>query len=248
MGMNIAIAILVPVLLTFCGNAFAQSEEARRHFDRGMAAVELAKSSEDLNVAINEFKQATILAPDWPDAHFNLGKVLEATERFKEAIVSYRRYLELAPNATDAAEVKSSINKLEFKAENVLTVEKVASILGGMSTWPARAGSGFHKYFRHKGQMSIEVPSSVLWKQGRPEPDVFLRTLEVKSPKVGFKYTNVVMDNKNVANISTDYEIEIEVVSTTRVKVKSVSIWHYWASGGDPVKRVEVFDLVPNAN
>jgi formylglycine-generating enzyme required for sulfatase activity len=97
------------------------SEEAKRHFDRGVAAVEMAKSPADYEAAIKEFNQAINLAPDWADAYYNLGKVQEQAEKFGDAIASLKEYLRLAPNATNAEAVKSQINKLENKAENTLT-------------------------------------------------------------------------------------------------------------------------------
>jgi formylglycine-generating enzyme required for sulfatase activity len=97
------------------------SDEARRHFDRGVAAVEMAKSPADYEAAIKEFQQAIDLAPEWADAYFNMGKIQEQAEKFGDAIASLKQYLRLAPNATDAEAVKSLINKLEYKAENTLT-------------------------------------------------------------------------------------------------------------------------------
>lgn len=239
--------LLVPVVIMLYATAPAQSDEARRHFDRGMAAVELAKTPEDLQTAISEFKQATVLAPTWADAYYNLGKVQEATEKFAEAIASFRRYLDLAPDAADAAEVRSLINKIEFRSENVMTVEKVVSVLGRLSNWNAKGGSGFHAYIRAKGPTIAEVPTSILWKQNLQAPDVFRRELTVTGPKISFHYTRVLMDKKNVANYTVDVDVEMEVVSLIKVKVKEVSVWRYWQAGGDPVTRISVYDLVPQS-
>jgi len=43
------------------------SEEAKRYFDRGMAAVEMAKSAEDYESAIKEFQETARIAPYWAD-------------------------------------------------------------------------------------------------------------------------------------------------------------------------------------
>ncbi len=247
MGTNKAVLILVSVFLLLFGQAFAQSDEARRHFDRGMVAVEMAKAPEDLEIAIKEFKQAATLAPDWPDAFFNLGKVQETAQKYPDAIASFRRYLVLAPNAADAADVKSAINKLEYKAENVMTAAKAVSVLGQVSTWNAKGGSGFHAYIRGKGPTTVEVPSSVLlWGSQRElKKDIFRRELVLTGPKLSFHYTLVLMDNKNVANYSVDVDVEMEVVSLSKVKVRELAVWRYWYIGGDPVTRISVYDLVP---
>jgi formylglycine-generating enzyme required for sulfatase activity len=97
------------------------SDEAKRHFNRGVAAVEMAKSPADYEAAIKEFKQAIDLAPDWADAYYNLGKVQEQAEKFADAVVSFKQYLRLSPKASDTDTVKSLIDKLEYKAENTLT-------------------------------------------------------------------------------------------------------------------------------
>lgn len=93
------------------------SEDAKRYFARGMAAVEMAKSPEGYESAIQEFEKAARLAPDWPDVYFNLGIAQEKAEKYRDAVGSLRQYLRLAPNAGDAEKVKSLVNKLEYKAE-----------------------------------------------------------------------------------------------------------------------------------
>jgi ankyrin repeat protein len=126
------IICLATVLILVLGNAsFGQniSEEARRHFDRGVTALKMANSTAECKPAIEELEQAARLAPDWPDAFYNLGLAQEKAERFKDAVASYKQYLRLAPNADDAEEVKSLINGLEYKAENVLTADDITDVL-----------------------------------------------------------------------------------------------------------------------
>jgi tetratricopeptide (TPR) repeat protein len=102
-------------------------EEAIRHMARGEAAVESAQSSGDYKNAIAEFEKACAIAPAWPNPFFNLGIVRENAGDFDGAIKSLKRYLELAPNANDAAEVKNKIYKLEYKRErsNITGIWKV---------------------------------------------------------------------------------------------------------------------------
>ncbi|TRZ88823.1 MAG: tetratricopeptide repeat protein, partial [Methanosarcinales archaeon] len=124
--------LAVSALLLSTVNTWAVSEEAKRHFDRGMAAVEMAKSPDDYAAAIKEFEQAIRLAPDWPDVYYNLGMVQEKAGKYRDAITSLKQYLRLAPNASDAATVKSLINKLEFKAEQTITDEVALDIFGSL--------------------------------------------------------------------------------------------------------------------
>lgn len=121
--------LTVSALLLSTVNAWAVSEEAQRHFDRGMAAVEMAKSLDDYAPAIKEFEQAIRLAPDWPDAYHKLGMAQEKAGRYSDAIISFKQYLRLSPNASDTATIKSLINKLEFKAEQTITESEIIDIL-----------------------------------------------------------------------------------------------------------------------
>ncbi|MHB1059930.1 PDZ domain-containing protein [Sideroxydans sp.] len=105
--------------------------DARKHMVRGVAAIEMAKSNSELELAANEFGRATELDPVLSSAWFNLGSVQSKLGKYEEAIKSYRRYLELVPNAEDAMKVEDEIIKLEFRQEQVA---KVTSMVG---TWLA---------------------------------------------------------------------------------------------------------------
>ncbi len=113
---------VISLTIVFClgiGLADAQgvSDKAKHHFDRGLVAVEMAKTNADYEDAIMEFEQAVRLAPDWADAYYNLGMVQEKVGKYKEAIRSYEQYLRLAPDTDDAGTVRRRINKLEYKVE-----------------------------------------------------------------------------------------------------------------------------------
>lgn len=93
------------------------AEEARRYMDRGQAAVETAKTPEDYELAIKEFEQAVRFAPNLPEPYYNLGVLQEKTGKYGDAVANLKQYLRLAPDAGDAEEVKSLINKLEYRQE-----------------------------------------------------------------------------------------------------------------------------------
>ena len=130
--MNKSIVWPLSIFIFYLGitSSFGQtvSEKARRHFDRGMAAVETAKSPNDYAAAIEEFKEAARLAPDWPGVYFNLGLVQEKAENYGEAVINFLQYIRLAPKASDIETVKSLINKLEYKFD-LLHKENSYSIL-----------------------------------------------------------------------------------------------------------------------
>jgi len=111
--------ILLILLMSFPVHAFGQGipEEARRYMARGMAAVEMAKSAGDYELAAKEFEQAAKLAPDWPEVYYNLGLVQSKAGDITSAMKSLQRYLDLAPGSPDAAKVREEISKLEYQRD-----------------------------------------------------------------------------------------------------------------------------------
>ncbi len=130
------------------------SEEARRHLLRGMAAVEIAKSSDDLMIAVDEFQRATEIAPRLAMAWFNLGKAQGLLGRYADAIASYRQYLVVAPGADDAQRVRDEIIKLEFRQE-LAAREK-----GRAGTWVSHDGALY--------QLTLDANRMTLKTNSRP--------------------------------------------------------------------------------
>jgi hypothetical protein len=148
--MNKTVAWLTTLFILVLGIAlsFGQdvSEEARRHFDRGVAALEMAQSPADCEAAINEFEQAVKLAPDWPDVFYNLGIAQEKAEKYGDAVRSYQQYLRLAPNSSDAEEVKSLINKLEYRREKAEKERMDPNGLVGIWAPDEENGGAFYRF------------------------------------------------------------------------------------------------------
>lgn len=71
--------------------ALQVTPELRRHVDAGLKA----KAAGDLDIAIQEFRRVTEIAPGLAAAHVNLGAVLFDKKAYAEAIPSLRRALEL---------------------------------------------------------------------------------------------------------------------------------------------------------
>ncbi|MDD5065277.1 MAG: tetratricopeptide repeat protein, partial [Phycisphaerae bacterium] len=88
----------------------------------------MAKSPSDYQMAIDEFKKAIAIAPQWGDVYYNLGMVQEKGQRYAEAIESFRKYLKLSPNAADTGTVKSMINKIEFRQEFQAKQQKLSGV------------------------------------------------------------------------------------------------------------------------
>jgi hypothetical protein len=94
---------------------------------RGIAAIEMAKSTADLAPAAEEFRRATTLDPTLSAAWYNLGSVQVKLSQFDEAIQSYKQYLILSPQAEDAQKIQDEIIKLEYRQEKI---NKVANFSG----------------------------------------------------------------------------------------------------------------------
>ena len=116
-------------------------EDARNHMLRGMAAIEMAKSPDDLALAEDEFRMATEIAPQMAIAWFNLGKAQTQLGHYAKAIESYRQYLVLSPKAKDAQSVRDELVKLEFRQE------LAAKAQARVGTWVGQDGSFYHLTF-----------------------------------------------------------------------------------------------------
>lgn len=225
--LNLVLAVGAIVIAGFtCVFGQTVSDEARRHFDRGAAAVEMAKSPADYEAAITEFKQAISLAPEWADAYYNLGKVQEQAEKFGDAITSLGQYLRLSPNASDAEQVKTLINKLQYKAENTLSTADIISVLtslaidegkGYRSPWQWKGNClppDFHIIIRSKDEEYISVVSLVGdFNMGK----MTYQVLKVDGPTVKFQWGITLR-----SIIVEKYETQLDVLSKSRVKVRAV--------------------------
>jgi tetratricopeptide (TPR) repeat protein len=74
----------------------------------------LADKAGNLSVALRRYQDANKVS-EQASTHYNIADVLRRMERWKQAIESYRKYLELAPNAPDRAEVERLIATIEAR-------------------------------------------------------------------------------------------------------------------------------------
>lgn len=192
---------------------------------RGQAAVEMAKSPADFQDAIREFQKAIELAPNWPDPYYNLALLQEKTGRLKEAVASLKQYLRLAPNAPDAAKVQEQIYKLEYKAEQVLSIPEIIDVL--VSFWPfkwqkegeeCRYGRD-ELFFEREGSDTIKVERANLYYPNRKT----YQTLKVTGPVLKYITTiNVCGEefaDRQPGGCDAVMEHEVELVSKRLLKV-----------------------------
>lgn len=223
---QIGCLIGVMILLAWVSVTLAEtvSEEAKRYMARGIAATEMAKSPEDYDSAIKEFQKAIEIAPNWPDPRYNLGLVQEKSGRLGEAVASLKEYLRLAPNDPDAPKIREQIYKLEYKAEQVLSVPEIIDVLVSFSNeslWKKVKGECISQPFasiRRKDSISVAVPFLYGLEWG---PD--MRTIRPeKIEGTLFKMQTNTMCGAAAMASSCHFRClnEIEVVSKTHVRIR----------------------------
>ena len=134
--------VLILICLSLAApSAFAQSngptggtaaspavpEEARRHFVIGTTLFKDAKSHDDFVQVVSEFKQATDLAPQWPEARYNLALVKESAEDYSGAIADFKIYQKFSLSESEARTVQDKIYVLEAKQQKKDSSAKLAT-------------------------------------------------------------------------------------------------------------------------
>jgi tetratricopeptide (TPR) repeat protein len=112
---------VVVVLVALGGVAHADGandpdlQAARRHFERGL---ELYRA-DNYEAAVVEFRTAAELRPS-PAFDYNIGRCYDRLERWQEAADAYQRYIDAAPNAPEAVELRERIATLRVRKRRVV--------------------------------------------------------------------------------------------------------------------------------
>ncbi len=80
----------------------SQPSDTDAAVERHFAAAQQAHRAKDLVTAEHEYQAVVALAPDFAEAHMNLGLVYQLQDRAPEAMTEFRRALKLKPNLTGA--------------------------------------------------------------------------------------------------------------------------------------------------
>jgi tetratricopeptide (TPR) repeat protein len=224
----IMLALFIVSVSVFPGICQTIPEEARRHMVRGQAALEMAKSPIEYDSAIKEFNEAARLAPGWPDPYYNLALLQEKTGKLREAVASLKQYLRLAPNAPDAAKIRDHIYRLEYKAEQVLSVPEIIDVLVSFLNFELDCDKNKYKaygrlfwgelFLKREGNDAVKALSAILYYPERQ----FYQTLKVTGPILQYQSTINVCDqaaNRAEGGCDSTVEYKIEVVSKTLVRV-----------------------------
>ena len=97
---GVVAAVLTLALLTYPGRTSAQ--EAAPQFDDLAARAAAARDQANIPVAIDLYRRAEELKPDWAEGWFYLGVLQYQGNQFPEAIDAFNRLLQLQPTAAPA--------------------------------------------------------------------------------------------------------------------------------------------------
>ena len=88
------VVLLVSLFLFFSGGCGKKTDQAKEHFELGVKYFEKQKAKE----ALQEFKQAIQLDPEYADAHFQLGALFHTLRAYDSATAEYKEVLRINPN------------------------------------------------------------------------------------------------------------------------------------------------------
>jgi tetratricopeptide (TPR) repeat protein len=91
---------LVAVLTGCLGSAYAQGAAPQFEELAGRAAA--ARDQQNIPQAIELYKQAAEIKPDWAEGWWNLGLLQYSSDQFQPAIQAFNRLIQLEPNAVPA--------------------------------------------------------------------------------------------------------------------------------------------------
>jgi len=98
---------LALLLVAIAARAGEDTAGARAHFERGMNLYAIERYDE----AIKEFEAGFLLKPK-PEFLYNIGRAHREAKRPEQAARYFERYVDLAPDAADRAEVEQEIARL----------------------------------------------------------------------------------------------------------------------------------------
>ena len=128
-------------------------EEARKHFVRGGTLLKAAKFPDDFKEVIDEFTQATHLAPWWPNARYNLAVAQEAAGDYIIALNNLKLYQLFKLTEDEARVAQSTQWKLKRRRRrrrlrHVSTKLRLTKPLAIMQTPSSSSSSTCHSNFR----------------------------------------------------------------------------------------------------
>lgn len=113
--------LIICTLLITTSRIFAQNEipeNIKDYILKGVESLESSKTSSDIETAYTLFTKAVEITPNYPDAHYFLGKTLSLMQGNTErAIKELNLYIQLYPEAPDKEQINNEILELEKLAD-----------------------------------------------------------------------------------------------------------------------------------
>jgi hypothetical protein len=117
-------------------------EEARKHFVMGTTLLKDAKTPDDYAQVESYFKQAIGLAPQWPEARYNLALTREAAGDYSGAMADLKIYQQFKLSDADARDIQDKIYVLEAKQQKSVS-DAAAKVVSDAAN--AQAAADFRK-------------------------------------------------------------------------------------------------------
>jgi hypothetical protein len=143
-------------------------EEARKHFAMGTTLFKDAKTAADFSQAESEFKQAAHLAPDWPDARYNLALAKEAAGDYSGAIADLTLYQQFTLSDSEARKVQDKIYALEAKEKQQAGVANAKKQKNGTTRIKSGARRRRTRKLRQRPRPLSTPPGSTKLNSGSP--------------------------------------------------------------------------------
>ncbi|MBN1474334.1 MAG: hypothetical protein JW914_06940, partial [Syntrophaceae bacterium] len=171
----------------------------------------------------------------WSQAYYKMGLAQEKAGKYSDAIISLKKYLQLAPKSPDAAKMKEKIYKLEYQAEKVLALADISDILSSFAKWEKRGQCRFdNMMFENIKKVSPDSVRVIVFADG--SRGLKFAVLKVEGPI--FKFTAKIRNwdyqdagLRSMFGIEPDLlENQIEVVSREHVIVRQKHIFNQTAA------------------
>ena len=185
-------------------------EEARRHFVMGETMFKEAKNVDAFTQAVVEFTEAAILAPQWPEARYNLALAKEAAGDYSGAMAELKLYQQFKLSETEARTVQDKIYAIEAKQKMEASDAADAANAQANSTdaklkrfIKSLDGAVWHLALSN-GYEDIECSGNTLTKTGWNAKDGRLNLWKISFDGATFEHT--VAGDRETGSISTDGE------------------------------------------
>jgi len=216
-------SIFFIMFLSLSLSLHAQREDIVKLYNQAQMATEMG----NLDDAIALYGKVLKMNPQFADGYLSLGNVYvkkgQDVNSLENAISNFSEYLRLKPNAANATDVKTSIDKLQYVLEKAYQKNDNRKLLLGR--WASTDGRRDKynrslfildvKEFDNKLQISIE-PSSLVYSE-----DFFTKTVYIDDPNAK-EYAISFTNDKNYMPSQAKYALNSQIISSASSQLGSL--------------------------